>query len=172
MERARDFWFYANVALFLVARRYEPWFPSHPERDIYISLLQQTDPAASEALLKAALLRRAVANVSRAFRVREDKVALSNLLTKGSIGDDLWNSFLSAEKELEAEIYEVVTEANSYVEGWGSIIFQSASEILQNEKYREIFINIPKKRAEMGKRSFYVLLIFGVVIPSRRFNYR
>ncbi len=105
------------------------------------------------------LLRRAVANVSRAFRVREDKAALNNLLVKGSIGDDLWNSFLGAEKELEAEIYEVITEANSYVEGWGSIIFQSASEILQNEKYREIFVNIPKKRAEMGKQSFNLLHI-------------
>jgi len=135
-------------------RRYEPWFPSHPERDIYITLLQQTDPPASEALLKAALLRRAVANVSRAFRVREDKTALNNLLVKGSIGDDLWNSFLGAEKELEAEIYEVITEANSYVEGWGSIIFQSASEILQNEKYREIFVNIPKKKGRNGFNSW------------------
>ncbi|KIK49366.1 hypothetical protein CY34DRAFT_797311 [Suillus luteus UH-Slu-Lm8-n1] len=118
---------------------YEPYFSSHPERDVYVTLLQKTDPPAHEALLKAALVRRAMTDVSRVVRLREDKPALQNLLQKGSIGDDLWNSLLQAEKELEAEIVEVVAEANTFVEGWGSIIFQSAGEMIANEKMRTVY---------------------------------
>ncbi|KAF8319267.1 hypothetical protein DL93DRAFT_2074839 [Clavulina sp. PMI_390] len=132
-------------------RTYVPWFPSHPERDTYITLLQ-TEPKPSDALLKAALLRRAVADVRRIFRIRDDKAALSALLQKGSIDDELWANFQTAEKELEAEIVEVVTEANTFVEGWGQIIFQSAGEIVQNEKHRDIFTGIPEKKMALAKK--------------------
>jgi translocation protein SEC66 len=141
------------------ARAYEPWFPSHPERDTYITLLQQTDPAPSDVLLKAALLRRAVADVTRIFRIRDDKAALTALLQKGSISDDLWANFQAAERELEAEIVEVVTEANTFVEGWGQIIFQSAGEVVQNEKYRDIFANIPKQKTALGTYSLVIKII-------------
>ena len=40
-------------------------------------------PAANEALLKAALVRRAMTDVSRVVRLREDKPAVQNLLQKG-----------------------------------------------------------------------------------------
>jgi len=118
---------------------YEPYFPSHPERNAYVTLLQKTDPPASDTLLKAALVRRAVADVQRVMRIREDKPALQGLLQKGSIGDELWNSLLSAEKEMEAEILEVVGEANSFVEGWGQAIFPTANEIIANEKMRSVY---------------------------------
>ncbi|RDB21294.1 Translocation protein sec66 [Hypsizygus marmoreus] len=128
---------------------YEPYFPSHPERNAYITLLQKTDPPASDALLKSALVRRAMADVHRVMRIREDKPALQNLLQKGSIGDDLWNSILNAEKELESEIMEVVAEANSFVEGWGQVIFPTANEMMANEKMRAVFDNIPEARAAL-----------------------
>ncbi|KAG5646657.1 hypothetical protein DXG03_002647 [Asterophora parasitica] len=126
---------------------YEPYFPSHPERNAYVTLLQKTDPPASESLLKSALVRRAMADVQRVMRIREDKPALQNLLQKGSIGDDLWNSLINAEKELEAEIMEVVAEANSFVEGWGQVIFPTANEMIANEKMRAIFENIQQAKA-------------------------
>lgn len=135
----------------LTGKQYEPYFPSHPERDVYVSLLQQTDPPPHEALLKAALLRRAMTDVSRVVKLREDKPALQNLLQKGSIGDDLWNSLLQGEKELEAEIMEVVAEANSFVEGWGSLIFQTAGETLANEKMRSIYDGTAATRAKKGR---------------------
>jgi len=131
--------------------RLDPWFPSHPERDAYITLLQ-LQPPPSEVLLKAALLRRAVADVRRIMSFREDKAALQNLLQKGSVGDDLWNAFTAAEKELEAEIVEVVNEANSFREGWGSFIFASASEVVNNLKQREALISIPKMREEAAAK--------------------
>lgn len=125
----------------------EPYFPRHTERDVYVTLLQRSDPPTPEPLLKAALIRRAMTDITRFMRLREDKPALQNLLQKGSIGDDLWNSLLAAEKELEAEIVEVVAEANTFVEGWGQIILQSASEMIGNEKSRQIFESIPQARA-------------------------
>ena len=106
--------------MFPARRTFDPWYPAHPERDLYISLLQKQDPPVPESLLKAALLRRAVTDVGRLVRIREDKGALQQLLQKGSVGDDLWNSCVAAEKELEAEILEVVNEANSFRQGYAS----------------------------------------------------
>jgi len=131
---------------------YAPYFPLHPERDVYVTLLQQNDPPVHEALLKAALVRRAMTNVARVVKLREDKPALQNLLQKGSIGDDLWNSLLQAEKELEAEIMEVVAEANTFVEGWGSIIFQTAGELIANEKMRSIYDGTAASRASKEQK--------------------
>lgn len=135
---------------FQTDRVYEPYFPSHPERNAYVTLLQKTDPPASDALLKSALVRRAMADVQRVLKIREDKPALQALLQKGSIGDDLWNSLLAAEKELEAEIMEVVAEANSFVEGWGQVIFPTANEMLANEKMRTSFERTAETKLEIG----------------------
>jgi translocation protein SEC66 len=63
-----------------------------------------------ESLLKAALLRRAMANVQRVLEIRNTKPALAQLLQRGSIGDDLWQRFLRAEQEMEEEIRDVINE--------------------------------------------------------------
>ncbi|KAG6854637.1 hypothetical protein C0991_004239 [Blastosporella zonata] len=151
------------------SQSYEPYFPSHPERNAYVTLLQ-SEPRASDSLLKSALVRRAMADVQRVIRIREDKPALQNLLQKGSIGDDLWNSLINAEKELEAEIMEVVGEANSFVEGWGQVIFPTANEMLANEKMRAVFEHIPTARAELGKSHF--VLPTTVITHSNRTQIR
>ncbi|KAI0318628.1 Pre protein translocase subunit Sec66-domain-containing protein [Amylostereum chailletii] len=127
---------------------YEPYFPRHVERDIYVTLLQKSDPPAPDPLLKSALVRRAMTDITRIVRLREDKPALQNLHQKGSVGDDIWNSLLAAEKELEAEIMEVAAEANSFLDGWGQVIFQTASEMLANEKTRSYLEKMPQVRAE------------------------
>lgn len=104
-------------------------------------------------------MRRAIADVHRAVRFREDRPALQNLLQKGLVGDDLWNSLLAAERELEGEVREVCAEANTFVEGWGSLIFPTANEIIANEKMRTMFESTNKLRAEKGERvSMFVQL--------------
>jgi translocation protein SEC66 len=113
--------------------------------------------------LKAALVRRAIADVQRILRIREDKPALQNLLQKGSIGDDLWNSLLAAEKELEAEIVEVHAEANSFVEGWGQVLFQTATEMLANEKTRAVVEQISVERVRNGIHSISLTRAFCVI---------
>lgn len=105
------------------AAQLEPWFPQHKARDIYLSLLH-LDPAEAsdsaegekklgkvpDSVLKAALLRRAVEDIQRILYLRTSKPALQSLVQRGSIGDDLWQRFLRAEKEMEEEVKDVVNE--------------------------------------------------------------
>ena len=112
-----------------------------------MTLLQQTSPPTPDTLLKAALIRRAMVDVQRAVRIREDKPALQNLLQKGSVGDDLWQSLLAAE-ELETEVLEVMHEANSFMPNWGQFMFNMAGEMVHNEKMKKGFEDIPRIKAE------------------------
>lgn len=65
-----------------------------------------------ETVLKAALLRRAAEDIKRVMAIRDQKQALSLLLQRGSVGDDLWQRFLRAEKEMEEEVRDVVNEVS------------------------------------------------------------
>jgi translocation protein SEC66 len=109
------------------------WFPPHTARDLYISLLQ-LDPPPPESILKSALLQRAMTDVRRILRMRDDKVAAQLLLQKGTVGDELWSLLLKAEKELEAEVLDVVNEANTFSNAWGPGIFATAGEMCIREK--------------------------------------
>ena len=95
----------------------EPWFPPHLQRNIYLSLLhiepengKEKPPQIPDSILKAALLQRAVEDIRRILSIRSQKPALSTLLQRGSVGDDLWQRFLRAEGEIEAELRDVVEE--------------------------------------------------------------
>ncbi|TKY89314.1 hypothetical protein EX895_001845 [Sporisorium graminicola] len=135
-----------------LAKSYQPWFPEgHEARDIYQTLVA-ADPPAPEAVLKAALLNRAMTDVRRIMRMRDDKQALGTLLQKGSIGDETMARFTLAEKELEAEILDVVSEANTFREGWGQLIFPTASEMVAHLKHKEIYYDIQRQRAAEVKR--------------------
>lgn len=101
--------------------------------------------------MKAALFCRAMTNMKRVMQLREDKVALQGLLQKGSIGDDLWNSLLQAEKELGAENLEVAHEANEYAPGWGTYIFNSALEMVHNEQTKKLFTDIAAAKTKARK---------------------
>jgi len=127
-----------------------PWFPSHPTRDSYIALLQQSPPP-PESIIKSALLFRAMADVRRILKLREDKTAHANLIQKGSIGDDLLVKFAKAEKELEAEVLDVVNEANSFTGAWGPGIFQTAQEMVMMQADIKIKDEIPAIHKEQGE---------------------
>ncbi|MCJ1359743.1 MAG: translocation protein S66 [Icmadophila ericetorum] len=122
----------------------ESWFPPHLQKNIYLSLLhlEQTEPGKDksvtvpDSILKAALLRRATEDISRIISIRTGKQALATLLARGSVGDDLWQRFLRAEKEVEEELKDVVSEANALAPGWGQTIFQSANEITASQAVR------------------------------------
>ncbi|GIZ43132.1 hypothetical protein CKM354_000637100 [Cercospora kikuchii] len=126
----------------------ESWFPPHKARDLYLSLLHM-DPSENAAedekklkqvpdnVLKAALLARAVEDIQRIVQLRTSKPALQTLLQRGSVGDELWQRYLRAEKEMEEEVKDVVNEANAFAQNWGQIIFQSANEINQNRIIKE-----------------------------------
>ena len=71
--------------------------------------------AVPETVLKAALLRRAAEDIRRLVELRSQKNALSQLLAKGSVGDDLWQRFSRAEKDMEDEFRDVVSEVGPSV---------------------------------------------------------
>ncbi|GAA5855030.1 hypothetical protein JCM3766R1_002003 [Sporobolomyces carnicolor] len=123
----------------------EPWFPQHKSRDIYVSLLS-LDPPPARPILVAALLRRAMDDVKLIWSIRDAKASLTTLLQRGQIGDDLWERFLQAEKELEGEIVEVVGEANTFEPGYGQRIFAMASEMVSHERWKEVYQNIQLRR--------------------------
>ncbi|KAI1779956.1 Sec62/63 complex, subunit Sec66 [Hypoxylon cercidicola] len=121
----------------------EPWFPPHLQRNIYLTLLhmepepgQEKMPKVPDSVVRAALLRRAVEDIRRIIQIRTSKQALNTLLQRGSVGDDLNQRFVRAEKEIEEELRDVVTEANALAPGWGQTIFQSANEIAANTMLR------------------------------------
>ncbi|KAF2869526.1 translocation protein-like protein sec66, partial [Massariosphaeria phaeospora] len=115
----------------------EPWFPPHSPRNIYLTLLHMDEPNPPDGVLKAALMRRATEDIHRIVQIRNSKQALQVLLQRGTVGDDLWQRFQRAEKEIEEELRDVVNEANGFSDNWGQTIFQSASEIAQNMQIRE-----------------------------------
>lgn len=90
----------------------EPWFPTHLQRNVYLSLLHMENPRVPDSILKAALLRRATEDIHRIVQIRNAKQALQVLLQRGSVGDDLWQRFQRAEKEIEEELRDVVQEVH------------------------------------------------------------
>ncbi|KAK7419007.1 Translocation protein S66 [Neonectria magnoliae] len=120
-----------------------PWFGPHLQRNVYLSLLHlqpedgaEKTPRIPDSVLRAALLRRAVEDIRRLIQIKNAKQACSSLLQRGSVGDDLWQRFQRAEKEMEAELRDVVTEANALAPNWGQSIFQSAHEMSANAALR------------------------------------
>ncbi|KAG0309072.1 translocation protein S66 [Dissophora globulifera] len=130
----------------------EPWFGEHVARNQYIALLQQTEPEATETQLMAALLRRAMEDVVRVLSMREDKQVLSNLVKQGTVGDDIMAQFALSEKELEAEIMAVIEEANTFKEGWGQTILQSASEMVMHEKTKQLQKELATRKEEEARK--------------------
>lgn len=108
----------------------EPWFGEHIARNKYIALLQQEEPEANENQLLGALLRRAMEDVRRLLVMREDRPVLASLIKQGTIGDEIWTQFSIAEKEIEAEMVALLHEGETFKEGWGQGILQTASEMV------------------------------------------
>lgn len=71
---------------------------------------QEKAPKIPDSVIRAALLRRAVEDIRRIIQIRTSKQALTTLLQRGSVGDDLNQRFSRGEKEIEEEIRDVVTE--------------------------------------------------------------
>lgn len=63
-----------------------------------------------DSILRAALLARAQEDISRIIEIRTRKQALSTLLARGVVGDEIWQRLLRAEQELELEVKDVVQE--------------------------------------------------------------
>ncbi|KAK9461945.1 Pre protein translocase subunit Sec66-domain-containing protein [Lipomyces oligophaga] len=124
----------------------EPWFGEHIARNVYLTLKTQTNTKVPDKMLKAALLRRAVEDVSRLMSLQENKPALAELNQRGAVGDELWTRYVTAEKIMEVEVQECAMEANTLKPGWAQTLFPSAAEIVQNTRIRERLDKVAKER--------------------------
>ena len=86
---------------------------------MYLSLLHMQPeegdtktPRIPDSLLRAALLRRAVEDIQRLIQIKSAKQACTQLLQRGSVGEDLGQRFERAEKEMEEELRDVVQEVS------------------------------------------------------------
>ncbi|KAI8576418.1 hypothetical protein K450DRAFT_192718 [Umbelopsis ramanniana AG] len=125
----------------------EPWFGPNVEKEQYIALLNSSTPV-PEHHLRAALLRRAMADVKRLVHIQQEKPPLNALLRAGTVGDDLWKEFTVAEQETMAELQEVVAEANTYKEGWGQNIFTTAAQMVEHEKQKVVLEEMKTRKEE------------------------
>ncbi|KAJ1679793.1 translocation protein Sec66 [Spiromyces aspiralis] len=119
----------------------EAWFPEHKERSLYYNLkaLRESTPeAVPDSALKAALLRRAMTDVIRALEIQTNKQPLTELVKSGAIAEELLHQFSAAEKELDAEMLDLLQEAESLQPGWRKIIIPLAAEITSNIRQREL----------------------------------
>ncbi|GAA6000884.1 Sec63 complex subunit SEC66 [Rhodotorula paludigena] len=105
-------------------------------------------------------------DVKLIWSIRDAKTSLTTLLQKGQIGDDLWERFLLAEKELEAEIVEVVGEANTFEPGYGQKIFNVASDMVSHERWKDVYRDIAKRRDEENAKLSTGLPAAAVLAPT------
>lgn len=132
--------------------RLSPYFPPHTARDVYYTLQEQSDTQPDlknvpNSILMAALQERVIEDIMRVREIQTRKGPLNTLLQRGVVGDDIWQRLLRAEQELEAEIKDVVAEANALASGWGNHIFQSANEIVVNRMTKK---SLEERRAGLA----------------------
>ena len=93
----------------LVKASVTSYFPPHQTKIRYLELSEQfsIDDAHGHKLLCTALLKRAMTDVERIWKLREEKAPLQQLVGKGAISHDVWEGLLAAEASMELEIQEV-----------------------------------------------------------------
>ena len=141
-----------------------PYFTPHTQRDLYFSLQALTeDHKVPDSVLRAALLERAVEDIKRIVEIRTKKPALQTLLARGVVGEKIGERLNRAEQEMEAEVKDVVAEANALSGStgggaagqgtWGQTIFQSASEMYNNRGLKERLERV-KRTVEPEKKKW------------------
>ncbi len=88
----------------------EHYFPVHQTKIRYLELSEQYSPedGFGHKILTTALVKRAMTDVQRIWQLREEKAPLQQLVSKGAIGQEVWDNLCKAEADLELEIQQVV----------------------------------------------------------------
>ncbi|RUP48935.1 Pre protein translocase subunit Sec66-domain-containing protein [Jimgerdemannia flammicorona] len=128
----------------------QPLFGPNEARDQYYSLLSADKPV-PELFLKSALLRRGMEAVKRVSQLQVEKQTLQQLMRQGTVGDSLWVEFQIAEQQEMAELQEIVGEANTFREGWGQFVLQTAAQMVEHEKLKELQVEMGRIREKEEK---------------------
>ena len=125
------------------------WFgSSNAEFKAYQELLEK-DPNNTDALKKA-LVRRAMADVRRLMSIQDERDSIMSLSRSGAISEEMLGEFKAAEKELEMELFEVQSEAETFKEGWSQEIIKDAARL--NHIERELAEVKRRKEKEENQR--------------------
>lgn len=98
---------------------------------IFQDVVQLTDDV---AVRKAALLMRASESLRRLFKLKECEQGITNLYTRGLIGDESYQHFKLQLKLQDAEMKEIVMAAEQLAPKWGSsqLVIANAQETVMN----------------------------------------
>lgn len=123
----------AHIPGYTPANKESKYFSAHITMMEYSELSEQYLPSDKNGrkILETALMHRACEDVVRILRLREEKPPLAAMVRDGMVGEDLLEKLLAAEKELDAEIGDLVSEADIYKTGWGEKLLQEASILVQ-----------------------------------------
>ncbi|ANB13917.1 Sec63 complex subunit SEC66 [Sugiyamaella lignohabitans] len=98
--------------------------------------------------MKAAILKWAAEDIRQMIRMNDSKQYLTVLHQRGSVGDDIWKRFTMSEKFLQLELEDIRREAEAIHPNWTQQLFQTASEIAQNEGLRKRINEFPAQQQE------------------------
>ncbi|KAH3670658.1 hypothetical protein OGAPHI_001173 [Ogataea philodendri] len=113
-----------------------PIFAENYQKEMYLQLKNATEPKVNDKVLKAALIRRGAEAIRRMIKLKEIQQYVKVLYQKGSIGDDVYESFNLQSKLQELELNELAAEAESYKKGWAQTFFPVCQEVTINEALR------------------------------------
>ncbi|KAH3681610.1 hypothetical protein WICPIJ_007426 [Wickerhamomyces pijperi] len=131
----------------------KPFFGENLPRKIYLQLLETSeDEKVNEKVLKAALLRRGAESIRRTLKLKEVTPFVTALYQKGSIGDEVWQRFQTAQKLEELEIQEIVRETEKYKKGWVQKFVPLLQEICFNEALRRRYGAIKMRNLTLLKK--------------------
>lgn len=129
----------------------EAFFDTNFARDNYFALKDLEKPP-PEKILKAALIRWASEDVRKLLKLKSCKEFLTTLHQRGSVGDNTWAKVTNQEKQLELEINSIAAEANAIKPDWANSLFQTATEVTQNEGLRKRLSDTQKMKEEFQEQ--------------------
>jgi multidrug resistance efflux pump len=110
------------------------WFPAIPEEEQYFALVEQYGDEEANAqytkILTSALVKRAMATITRMWDIQKEKPSLNQLVREGVVGENQLQQLTLAEEETEAKLEDIQQEAECYKDGWSKTILQESAQLV------------------------------------------
>ncbi|ORX76468.1 hypothetical protein BCR32DRAFT_248718 [Anaeromyces robustus] len=110
------------------------WFPTIPEEEQYFALVEQygNEEATQQntKILTSALVKRAMATISRMWDIQKEKPSLNQLVRDGIVGENQLKQLNLAEEETENKLQDIQAEAECYKDGWSKTILQESAQLM------------------------------------------
>eukprot|EP00833_Pecoramyces_ruminatium_P001804 jgi/Orpsp1_1/1175836/evm.model.c7180000055388.2 len=110
------------------------WFPTIPEEEQYFALVEQYGDEEANSqytkILTSALVKRAMATISRMWDIQKEKPSLTQLVRDGVVGENQLKQLTLAEEETEAKLQDIQEEAECYKDGWSKTILQESAQLI------------------------------------------